>query len=120
MKVFIWCPDELLGGLVSHRLRQQGAAVADISTEDELLAKAADDSCNAVLVHYSKPIDEYCELIRRIKSDRSISRPAVYVLSWVQYESTVMSLFESGADEYLTLPLNLPRLMDKLNKKLAL
>ena len=44
--------------------------------------------------------------------------PLVYVLSWQHSEHTVLSLLESGVDQYLTLPLSLQRLRSKIGCEL--
>ena len=120
MKTLIWCPDKLLGSLVVHRLRKQQIDTSDPIPEDELALQSENQQSQALVVLYDKPIDEYCERIHRIKNNTAQPRLAIYILAWMQNESTVMNLLESGADEFLTLPLNLLRLMDKIHKKIAL
>lgn len=43
----------------------------------------------------------------------------VYVLSWQQAEQTVLSLLESGVDQYMTFPVNLQRLRRKVADELG-
>lgn len=56
------------------------------------------------------------DIVRRMKS-RRIPKPKIYLLSWLQGEQTVMSLFESGVDQYLSLPVNVPRLVGKISRE---
>lgn len=48
-----------------------------------------------------------------------LRHPAVYVLSWQQAEQTVLSLLESGVDQYMTFPVNLQRLRRKVSDELG-
>lgn len=45
-------------------------------------------------------------------------RPVVYVIAWQQSEQTVLSLLESGVDQYMTFPVNLQRLRSKVTDEL--
>lgn len=45
-------------------------------------------------------------------------RPKVYVITWQQSEQTALSLFESGVDQYMTFPVNLRRLKNKVSNDL--
>lgn len=47
-----------------------------------------------------------------------LRRPAVYVLSWLQSEQTVLSLFEEGVNQYLTFPVSLGRLRRKIAEEI--
>ena len=120
MKIFVWCPDRLIGGLVAHRLQAQGTTVADASSTTELYDKASNHEPEAIIVHYKRPITDYCNIIHQLKKDHTVEKHAVYILSWVQYEETVIELINAGADEYMTFPLNLGRLLNKLNTRLTL
>ncbi len=55
----------------------------------------------------------------RILRPPGLRRPAFYVVSWQQSEQTVLSLLESGVDQYLTFPVNLQRLRSKVVGELA-
>ncbi len=48
-----------------------------------------------------------------------VRRPLFYVISWQQAEQTVLSLLECGVDQYLTFPVNLQRLRNKVANDLT-
>lgn len=50
---------------------------------------------------------------------RGLKRPRVYVLSWQQSEQIVLSLLEQGVDQYLTLPISLERLRNKIRREIT-
>lgn len=50
---------------------------------------------------------------------RGLKRPRVYVLSWQQSEQIVLSLLEQGVDQYLTLPISLERLRNKIRQEIT-
>jgi len=50
---------------------------------------------------------------------RGLKRPKVYVLSWQQSEQIVLSLLEQGVDQYLTLPISLERLRNKIRREIT-
>lgn len=45
---------------------------------------------------------------------RSIASPAIFILSWSHSESKIMSLYESGIDQYMTLPCDMMRLRGRI------
>lgn len=47
-----------------------------------------------------------------------LRRPLLYVIAWQQAEQSVLSLLESGVDQYLTFPLSLQRLRAKVANEL--
>lgn len=47
----------------------------------------------------------------RPKSER---RPTIYVISWQHSEQVILSLLESGINQYLTLPISMHRLRGKV------
>lgn len=57
------------------------------------------------------------EVVRFLRPE-GLKRPAVYVISWQQAEQTVLSLLESGVDQYMTFPLSLHRLRVKVANEL--
>lgn len=47
-----------------------------------------------------------------------LRRPLLYVIAWQQAEQSVLSLLESGVDQYMTFPLSLQRLRAKVDNEL--
>lgn len=58
------------------------------------------------------------DVVRLVRPE-GLRRPVFYVVSWQQSEQTVLSLLESGVDQYLTFPLSLHRLRTKIANELT-
>lgn len=57
------------------------------------------------------------EILQHIRPARQ-RRPAIYVISWQLQEQMVLSLLEIGIDQYMTFPLSLQRLRNKVTSLL--
>lgn len=53
------------------------------------------------------------DVVRRVRPE-GLRRPQFYVIAWQQAEQTVLSLLESGVDQYMTFPVSLQRLRRKV------
>lgn len=71
---------------------------------------------NLILTLESYPFLNGADVARRLR--RSNRRPRIYVLSWLHDEQNVLSLLESGVDQYFTLPVNIPRLCSKITAQI--
>lgn len=57
-------------------------------------------------------------LIQRIRLSQE-RKPAIYVIAWHQSEHIVLGLLECGVDQYMTLPVCMGRLRNKLHNNLS-
>ena len=59
----------------------------------------------------TKPI----ELLR----PKRLRRPEIFVIAWQHSEQAVLSLLECGVSQYITLPINIRRVRDKIHETLG-
>lgn len=74
---------------------------------------AASGGYNVIVTLFEQPFLDGSDLGHSIPS-RSIASPAIFVLSFSQYEPHVMSLCESGIDQYINLPCDMRRLRSRI------
>jgi len=74
---------------------------------------AASGGYDVIVTMFGQPFLDGSDTGRSIPS-RSIASPAIFVLSFSQYEPYVMSLYESGIDQYITLPCDMRRLRSRI------
>ena len=55
----------------------------------------------------------FVEELRR----HTLGRVPIYVIGWQQSERAVLSLLESGVDQYMTFPISLHRLYGKIRQR---
>lgn len=71
-----------------------------------------------IIVLYTSPFLCGYDLVRALRPG-GLRRPLFYVVSWQQSEHTVLSLLESGVDQYMTFPISLQRLRGKVSNELG-
>ncbi|MBO5465033.1 MAG: hypothetical protein J5989_06020 [Alistipes sp.] len=72
------------------------------------------------------PLLDGCDIVARLheiessgRGRLSRSRATIYVITWQQSEHTVLSLLESGIDQYLTFPICIERLRHKVSQQMT-
>lgn len=106
--------------LLGRHLRQQGYLVAEAESAEAALAMIKARPPDLVLLDVMLPgIDGY-EACRRLKGDRHTSLlPVIIVTSLESREDRIRSI-ESGADEFLTKPVNKAELLARVRSLLRL
>ena len=72
---------------------------------------------NLILTLDGYPFLNGRDVVRQLRERGA--RPRIYVLSWLHDEQNVLSLLESGVDQYFTLPINVPRLCGKVTAQIS-
>lgn len=100
-------------------------ALTDMPDVEVCYARDLEDMCvkcrqrlfDLIIILSVKPFLVGDNPVREVRP-RQLTHPVVYVLSWVQSEQTVLSLLESGVDQYMTFPISLQRLRLKVLNEL--
>lgn len=102
------CEDDLvLRYSLHHLLEKEGYEVSDAESGREALAKVRAEHPDLVLLDVRLPDQSGREVCRQIKSDPALARTLVIHLSGVETAPEVQAVaLESGADGYLTKPIN--------------
>ena len=114
-RIAIISPDRFLWALLCNSLSLVEADVACFERWSEALIEQL-SHYNLILTLESYPFLNGADVARRLRL--SNRRPRIYVLSWLHDEQNVLSLLESGVDQYFTLPVNIPRLCGKITAQI--
>lgn len=117
-RVLIVSDERFLQRLVGFALTGLDAEMHYAEGADEAERHCRHTLFDLVLILETAPFLSGRSLIERIRP-AGLRRPAVYVVTWQQAEQTVLSLLECGVDQYLTFPVSLARLRNKVAEGLA-
>ncbi len=115
-RVAIISPDPFLWALLCNSLSLVEAEVSCFERWSEGLIEPL-RHYNLILTLESYPFLNGCDVVRRLRG--AGRTPKIYVLSWLHDEQNVISLLESGVDQYFTLPVNIPRLCGKITAQIS-
>lgn len=115
-RLLVAAPKGFLSAAIVRSLAGLDLQVEVAYTSREFEQLCMERRYRVIVTLFSDPFLCGCDIVRRMKS-RRIPKPRIYLLSWLQGEQTVMSLFESGVDQYLSLPVNVPRLVGKISRE---
>lgn len=110
-KIAIISSDQFLRTLLINSLGLVNARVTSYEGWSEELIGPLSHS-NLLITLSSYPFLSGYDVVRRLRE--AGGRPRIYVLSWLHDEQNVLSLLESGVDQYFTLPVSVPRLCGKI------
>lgn len=113
MKILIASEDLLAASVLScclHGLSEQTEVSTSRTRMCTLMRSGAFD---VLLTTFCEPFLDGQDLGGTIPG-RRIASPAIFVLSWSPSEWRVMSLCESGVDQYMTLPCDMSRLRARI------
>lgn len=116
-KIAVVSSDPFLRALLCNSLSQIDA---DIASYDDWSEQTLDglSRCDLIVMLASYPLLCGLDLAARLRRLKA-GRPRIYVLSWLHNEQNVLSVLESGADQYFTLPVNIPRLCGKIAAQIS-
>ncbi len=114
-RIAIISPDPFMWALLSNSLSLVEADVVCYERWCEALIGRLSHA-NLILTLESYPFLNGGDVAHRLRASNDHLR--IYVLSWLHDEQNVLSLLESGVDQYFTLPINLPRLCGKITAQI--
>src|SRR5215831_8809052 len=100
--------------MLSRRLEKKGYEVVVAEHGEEGVARAAADSPDLILMDLALPVLDGWEATRRIKSERRTSRIPVIGLSAHAMSDDEAKARDVGCDDFDTKPVELPRLIGKI------
>jgi two-component system, cell cycle response regulator DivK len=100
--------------MLSRRLERKGYAVVMAVDGAEGVAKAASERPDIILMDMSLPVLDGWEATRRVKGDPATARIPVIALTAHAMAGDRDKTIEAGCDDYDTKPIDLPRLLGKI------
>jgi two-component system, cell cycle response regulator DivK len=106
--------NEMNRDMLSRRLERKGYEVLIAVDGETGIAKALETMPDLVLMDMSLPVMDGWEATRRMKSDDALKHIPIIALTAHAMASDRDKALEAGCDEYDTKPIELPRLLAKI------
>ena len=113
-KILLVEDNEMNLDMLSRRLMRKGYEVVLAVDGQSGVEMAQTQSPNLVLMDMSLPILDGWEATRRLKADASTRHIPIIALTAHAMSSDRVKAIEAGADDYDTKPVELPRLLGKI------
>lgn len=117
MNILIACSDTVTLGLLKQALSDTGAEIATYSDPQGVVDACKSQSYDIVITMCTHPFLNGSDIMRKMHKPGKVA-PALCLISWIQHEQTVLSLYENDVSQYFTFPINLPRLAGRIKDKL--
>ena len=114
-KILIVEDNEMNRDMLSRRLSRKGFEVALAEDGASGVDMATSESPDLILMDMSLPIIDGWEATQKIKANESTSKIPIIALTAHAMESDREKALAAGCDDYDTKPVELPRLLDKIN-----
>ena len=104
--------------MLTRRLKRKGFEVIVANDGLQGFEMAKTESPDIILMDLSLPVMDGWTATRKIKADEHLKHIPIIALSAHAMEEHKLSAFESGCDDYDTKPVDMSRLMEKINQAL--
>lgn len=113
-KVFLVEDNEMNRDMISRRLAKRGYEVAIAVDGAEAVATVGTVRPDIILMDMSLPVIDGWEATRRIKSDPAFRHVPIIALTAHAMSGDREKALQAGCDDYDTKPIELQRLLDKM------
>jgi CheY-like chemotaxis protein len=117
-KILLVEDNEMNSDMLSRRLQRKGYSVVLAVDGAEGMAKALSETPDLILMDMSLPTLDGWEATRRLKADAATRRIPVIALTAHAMQSDEQKAREAGCDDFDTKPIELPRLLEKIEAQL--
>jgi two-component system, cell cycle response regulator DivK len=111
--------NEMNRDMLSRRLARRGFEVLLAQNGEEAIALAGKEAVDLILMDLSLPVLDGWEATRRLKGTPATARIPVLALTAHAMSTDRDRALEAGCDDYDTKPIDLPRLLGKIEQLLA-
>lgn len=118
-KILIVEDNEMNRDMLSRRLARKGYHVIMAEDGERGVVAAMSDGPDIILMDMSLPVIDGWEATRRIKASADLHGIPVIALTAHAMDSDRDKALEAGCDDYDTKPIELPRLIEKIERLLA-
>jgi two-component system cell cycle response regulator DivK len=118
-KILLVEDNEMNRDMLSRRLMRRGYEVVLAVDGESGLALAGSEAPNLILLDMSLPVLDGWEAVRRLKFGPMTRHIPVIALTAHAMTSDRDKAMEAGCDDYDTKPVELPRLLEKIEALLA-
>ena len=114
-KILLVEDDEMNRDMLSRRLKRKGFEVIIAADGQQGVAKASAESPDLILLDMSLPVMDGWDAARKIKGVPETRGIPIIALTAHAMAGDREKALEAGCDEYDTKPVELPRLLGKIN-----
>lgn len=118
VKILLVEDNEMNRDMLSRRLERRGYEVIFAHDGEEAVARAEADAPDLVLMDIGLPGIDGCEATRRIRSGPASTGLPIIALTAHAMNVDEARAREAGCDDFDTKPIDLPRLIGKIEKLL--
>jgi CheY-like chemotaxis protein len=111
--------NEMNRDMISRRLSKRGYEVLLAEDGEQGLAAARKERPDVILMDMSLPVLDGWEAVRRLKADPETRAIPVIALTAHAMPADREKALEAGCDDYDTKPVELPRLLEKMERLLG-
>lgn len=111
-KIVIYSPTSHLATLIAAIIEDNSSQIICCTTPHQIITLCHNEPPSLIIILAIAPFMDGSNIITEIRSTLRQRLP-IYVISWQQSEHVVLSLLESGADQYMTFPICMIRLRHK-------
>jgi len=117
-KILLVEDNEMNRDMLSRRLTSRGYTVVMATDGAEGMDLARDQQPDLILMDLTLPVVDGWEATRRLKADRATQNIPVIVLTAHAMASDELEAKAAGCDDFETKPIELPRLLGKIEGQL--
>lgn len=114
MKILLVEDNEMNRDMLSRRLERKGYEVVIAVDGGEGIDRATNEQPDLILMDMSLPVVDGWEATRRLKGEEATQRIPVIALTAHAMAGDREKALEAGCDDYDTKPIELPRLLGKI------
>lgn len=118
-KILLVEDNEMNRDMLSRRLERKGYQVVVAVDGEEGMAKARAEAPDLILMDMSLPVVDGWEATRQLKAAPETRAIPIIALTAHAMEGDREQALAAGADDYDTKPIELPRLLEKIQAALA-
>ncbi len=118
-KILLVEDNEMNRDMLSRRLERKGYTVVIAVDGQEALDKARSEQPHLILMDMSLPVVDGWEATRQLKADETMRRIPVIALTAHAMASDEQRAREAGCDDFDIKPIELPRLLRKIEALLG-
>lgn len=117
-KILLVEDNEMNRDMLSRRLERKGYAIVLALDGAEGVAKAQSEAPDLILMDMSLPVLDGWEATRQIKADAKVRHIPIIALTAHAMATDEQKAREAGCDDFDTKPIELPRLLGKIEAQL--
>jgi len=119
IKILLVEDNELNRDMLSRRLERKGYAVVMAVDGQQAVDMAASEAPTVILMDMSLPVIDGWEATRKIKANDATKRIPLIALTAHAMQGDEQKAREAGCDDFDTKPVELPRLLEKIQAQLT-